>query len=166
MRRVLWGMILLSLGLAVSASAASAALAAGSVGGVPMRVSPGRGGTHTKFVVRFSIPDATGASGNADVWDTVSVRGPNRKGCVGQAEIPLRTAPALTAFRITLSPSHLNGHWCAGRFNGTLVERRSPICGPTPAPAQILCPLYVLAPGVIGRFRFRVTQPEQAAQNR
>jgi hypothetical protein len=162
MRRMLYGMILLSLGLAVSASAAWGA----GPGGVRMRVSPGRGGIHARFVVRFSIPDATGATGNVNVWDTVSVRGPDRKGCVGQAEIPLRTAPALTAFKITLNPSHLNGHWCAGRFDGALVERRSPICGPTPAPAQIICPLYVLAPRVIGRFRFQVTQPQQAAKNR
>jgi hypothetical protein len=163
MRRVLCGMILLSLGLAVSASAARGASPGG---GVRMRVSPGRGGVHAKFVVRFSIPDATGMTGNVNVWDTVSVRGPDRMGCVGQAEIPVRTAPALTAFKITLNPSHLDGHWCAGRFDGTLVERRSPICAPTPASAQIICPLYVLAPRVIGRFRFQVTQPQQAAKNR
>lgn len=164
MRRVLCGMILLSLGLAVSASAA---LGAGPGAGVRMRVSPGRGGIHAKFVVRFSIPDATGVTGNVNVSDTVSVRGPDRKGCVGQTEIPLRRAPALTAFKITLNPSQLNGHWCAGRFEGTLVERRSPICGPTPAPAQIICPLYyVLAPRVIGRFRFQVTQPQEPAENR
>ncbi len=29
----------------------------------PIRVSPGKGGIHTDFVLRFSIPDATGTTG-------------------------------------------------------------------------------------------------------
>ena len=163
MRRVLWGMILLSLGLAVSASAA---LGAGKGGGVPIRVSPGKGGIHTRFVLRFSIPDATGTTGNVNVSDSVSVSGPSHKGCVGQAEIPMRSAAAHTTFKITLNPSHLNGHWCAGRFNGMLVERRTTICPPGPVRPAIVCPLYVLAPRVLGRFQFAVTQPKKAAKHR
>jgi hypothetical protein len=78
----------------------------------------------------------------------------------------MRSAAARTAFKITLNPSHFNGHWCAGRFTGTLLERRTTICGPPPVRAQIVCPLYVLAPRVIGRFKFQVTQPKKAAKHR
>ena len=158
----MWGMILLSVGLAVSASAA---LGAG-VGGVQIHVSPGKGGIHTRFVLRFSIPDATGTTGNVNDSDAVSVSGPSHKGCVGQAEIPMRSAAAHTAFKITLNPSHLDGHWCAGKFTGTLVERHTTICRPLPVQEQIVCPLYVLAPRVIGRFKFQVTQPKKAAKHR
>jgi hypothetical protein len=166
MRRLLRGMLLLPLGLAVFASAA---LGAGTGGGVPVRVSPGKGGIHTRFVLRFSIPEATGTTGttgNVSVADSISVSGPSHPGCVGQAEIPMRSAAADTPFKITLNPSRLDGHWCAGRFTGTLLERHTTSCGPPPAPQQIVCPLYVLAPRVIGRFAFRVTQPRKATKTR
>jgi hypothetical protein len=163
MRRVLWGTILLALGLAVTASAA---LGARTAGGVPIHVSPGKGGIHTRFVLRFAIPDATGTAGNANVSDSVSVSGPSHKGCVGEAEIPMRSAAAGTAFKITLNPSHLDGHWCAGKFTGMLVERQTTICGPPPVEQQIVCPLYVLAPRVLGRFRFQVTQLRKAGKTR
>jgi hypothetical protein len=154
MKRLLWGMILLSLGLAASAPAALGA-------GTRVRVTPGKGGIHTNFRLRFSIPDATGTTGNVDVADSVSVSGPAHKGCVGEADLPLRSAPAGTAFTLTLNPAHLHGHWCTGTFTGALVERRTTIC--SPGPTQIVCPLYVIAPRVLGRFRFTVTQPKKAS---
>ena len=108
----------------------------------------------------------TGTTGNVNDSDSVSVSGPSHKGCVGQAEIPMRSAAAHTTFKITLNPSHLDGHWCAGKFTGTLVERYTTICQPLPVQEQIVCPLYVLAPRVIGRFKFQVTQPKKAAKHR
>ncbi len=147
-------MILVSLGVAASAPAALAA-------GTAVRVSPRRGGIHTNFVLRFTIPDATGITGDVDVADELLVAGHGHAGCLGSAEVPLRSAPAGTAFRVTLNPQHLNGHWCPGTFTGSLVERRTTICPPGPVQAQIVCPLYVLAPRVIGRFRFTVAPPRQ-----
>ena len=163
MKRLLWGTILLSLGIAASAPVA---LGAGKGGGVPIRVSPGRGGIHTDFVVRFSIPDATGTTGGADIADSVSVSGPSHKGCIGEADLPVRAAPAGTAFKVTLNPAHLNGHWCTGTFTGTLVERRTTICPPGPVRQTIVCPLYVVAPRVLGRFRFTVAQPKKTHKAR
>jgi hypothetical protein len=159
MKRLLWGMIFLSLGLAASAPSA---LGAGRGGRVPIRVSPGKGGIHTSFVLRFSIPMATGTTGSLNVSDSVTVSGHGHAGCVGQAEQPLPSAPADTAFKITLNPSHLDGHWCTGRFNGMLVQRQTTICPPGPVRQAIVCPLYVLAPRVLARFHFTVTQPKQA----
>jgi hypothetical protein len=154
MKRLLWGTILLSLAIAASAPVALGA-------GTRVRVSPGKGGIHTDFVLRFSIPDATGTTGSADVADSVSVSGPGHKGCVGEADLPLRSAPAGTAFKVTLNPLHLNGHWCTGRFTGMLVERRTSICPPGPVRQAIVCPLYVVAPRVLARFQFTVTQPKK-----
>lgn len=154
MKRLLWGMILVSLAIAASAPVALGA-------GTRVRVSPGRGGIHTSFVLRFSIPVATGTAGDLDVSDYVTVSGHGHAGCVGQAELPLRSAPADTAFKITLNPSHLNGHWCAGRFNGMLVQRQTTVCPPGPVRQAIVCPLYVIAPRVLARFQFTVTQPKK-----
>jgi hypothetical protein len=161
MKRLLWGTILLSLAMAPSAPAA---LGAGRGGGVPIRVSPGQGGIHTDFALRFSIPDATGLTAGADVADSVSVSGPGDKGCIGEADLPLRSAPAGTAFKLMLDPSRMSRHWCTGRFSGALVERRTTICAP--GPAQIVCPLYVVAPRVLGRFGFTVTQPKKTHKAR
>jgi hypothetical protein len=154
MKRLLWGMILVSLAVAASAPVALGA-------GTRVRVSPSKGGIHTNFVLRFSIPVATGTTGDLSVSDDVTISGPGHAGCVGHADLPLRSAPADTAFKITLNPSHLNGHWCVGRFNGMLVQRQTTVCPPGPVRQAIVCPLYVIAPRVLARFRFTVTQPKK-----
>jgi hypothetical protein len=159
MRRLQWGMIVLSLAMAASAPAALGAA-------TRVRVSPGKGGIRTNFVLRFSIPDATGTTANATVSDSISVSGPTHKGCVGEADLPLRSAAAHTAFKLALDPSHLNGHWCSGRFTGALVELQTTICHPGPVQQAIVCPLYVVAPRVLGRFHFTVTQSKKATTNR
>ena len=163
MQRLLWGMILLSLAVAASAPVA---LGADTGGGVRIRVSPARGGTHTTFVLRFSIPVATGMTGSLRVSDDVTVNGPAATGCVGHAELPLRAAPAHTAFTVTLNPSHLDGHWCTGRFNGMLVQRQTTLCPPGPVQQAMICPLYVIAPRVLARFRFTVTHPRKTPRAR
>jgi hypothetical protein len=145
-------MILLSLGVAVATPAALGA-------GTRVRVSPGRGGIGTTFVLRFTIPDATGTRGDAAVSDELDISGPGHAGCLGSANVPLRSAPADTAFKVALDPKHLNGDWCPGAFAGSLVERQTSVCPPLPVRARIVCPLYVVAPRVIGRFRFTVTRP-------
>jgi hypothetical protein len=160
-KRLVSGMILLSLAIAVSAPAA---LGAGQGEGVPIRVSPGKGGIHTNFRLRFSIPDATGTTGSSDVTDWVSVSGPRHPGCIGDADLPLRSAAADTAFMLTLNPSYLHGHWCLGTFTGALVERRTTICPPGPVRQSIECPLYVVAPRVLGRFHFTVAHPAKTTQ--
>jgi hypothetical protein len=156
-RRLLSGTIVLSLVIAASAPVALGA-------GIPMRVSPGKGGIHTNFLLRFSIPDATGTTGSSDVTDAVSVSGPRHTGCVNEADLLLRAAPAHTAFKLTLNPSHLHGHWCTGAFTGALVERRTTICPPGPVRQSIACPLYVVAPRVLGRFRFTVARSKQTTK--
>ena len=158
MKRVLWGMILLSL---VIAGSARVAWGADTGGGVPIQVSPARGGTHTRFVLRFSIPVATGATWGLRVSDDVTVTGPPAVGCVRHAERLLGTAPAHTAFEVTLDPSQPNGRWCTGRFNGVLVQRQVTLCPPGPVRDAIVCPLYVIAPRVLARFRFTVTRPRK-----
>jgi len=150
-------MIFLSLVITVSAPVALGA-------GIPMRVSPGKGGIHTNFLLRFSIPDATGTTGSSDVTDAVSVSGPRHTGCVNEGDLLLRAAPAHTAFKLTLNPSHLHGHWCVGAFTGALVERRTTICPPGPVRQAIVCPLYVVAPRVLGHFRFTVARSKKTTK--
>jgi hypothetical protein len=152
MKRLWWGTIVLSLVLSVCAATALAA-------GTPVRVSPRKGGVHTNFVLRFAIPNATGVSGGLSVSDYLTVQGPTHAGCVGQVEQPLRSAKAHAKFTVTLNPSHLNQSWCAGRYNGQLVQRTNNLCRGGP-PAEIVCPMFVLAPRVLSRFSFTVTKPK------
>ena len=152
MRRLWRATIVLALALSVCAATALAA-------GTPVRVSPHKGGVHTNFVLRFAIPNATGTAAGVNVSDYIIVRGPTHAGCVGQVEQPLRSARAHTAFKVALNPSHLNQSWCAGRYNGQLVQRTTNLCRGGP-PAQIVCPMFVLAPRVLSRFRFTVTKPK------
>jgi hypothetical protein len=158
MKRLLWGTIIVSLAIAASAPVA---LGVPTGGEVPIRVSPSKGGIHTGFVLRFSIPVATGTTGGLTVSDYVAVSGHGHAGCVGHAALPLRSAPADTAFKVTLNPSHLSGSWCTGRFDGMLVQRQRTSCPPGPVRQAIVCPLYVVAPRVLARFQFTVTQPRK-----
>jgi hypothetical protein len=158
-KRLLSGTILLAF---VIAALAPVALGAG----IPMRVSPGRGGIHTNFVLRFSIPDATGTTGSSDVTDAVSVSGPRHAGCVSEADLVLRSAPAHTAVKLALNPAHLHGRWCTGTFTGALIERRTTVCPPGPVRQSIVCPLYVVAPRVLGRFHFTVAGSKKTAEAR
>ncbi len=153
MRRLVWSIIALAVGLTVSVPAAVAAE-------TTVSVSPGRGGVHTNFTLHFAIPAATGITGAINVSDDVTVSGPGHPGCIGETGLSLHSAPAHTAFTITLNPSHLDSHWCLGTFTGALMQRETSVCQPGPVQAAIVCPLYVLAPHVIGRFRFTVIQPK------
>ncbi len=153
MRRLVWGAIVLAVGLAVSVPPALGAE-------TRVSVTPARGGVHTNFTLRFVIPAATGITGAINVSDDVTVSGHGHVGCIGETELPLHSAPASTAFRITLNPAHLNGQWCSGTFTGVLIQRETSLCQPGPVQTAIACPLYVLAPQVIGRFRFTVTPPK------
>jgi hypothetical protein len=132
------------------------AVAAAAGSSVKVKVSPGIGGIHTHFTLRFSIPDATGSLTGLSRSDSLMINGPSRTGCVGAADVPLRAAAAHHTFDITLNPTLPDGHWCTGTFRGTLTEESEPICAPGPVQPQIMCPEYVLAPLVLGRFRFTV----------
>jgi hypothetical protein len=155
MVRKLLGTLIVLVGLAAVPTAAGALGAS-----TPVRVSPGSGGIHTDFKLRFTIPDATGMFANVDRSDSISVNGPSRQGCVGQTELPLHSAAAGTAFQVRLNPAHLDGHWCTGTFRGMLMESQTPIC--EPVPVQIVCPDYELAPQVLGRFTFHVKHSSQS----
>jgi hypothetical protein len=148
---MLWVAFALAVVLAAGASAVGSS--------TKVQVSPGTGGVHTNFRLRFSIPDATGSMTGLTRSDSIVITGPSRKGCVGAAGVPLRAAAAHHTFNITLNPTHLDGHWCTGTFRGTLLEESATVCGPGPVQHKIMCPDYIVAPRVLGRFKFTVTQP-------
>jgi hypothetical protein len=136
-----------------------------------VRVNPARGAIHRTFVLQFTIPDATGEIGGAYVadWLSVSRGGPSDPGCIGQADLRLHSARAGTAFRVALDPSRLGGRWCTGTFSGLLTQTVRLSCPAGPARAQSLCPEEIIAPIILGRFRFTVSHPptgHQAGQSR
>src|SRR5438270_10967018 len=120
------------------------ALASGSgtssSGSAPITVKPARGSSKSKFVVSFRAPDRTGRVGSMYRYYVVSATGPSRaqrRACLdGKADAAPPTR-AHARVRVTLSPGQ-GGHWCLGRFRGTVAEQERPVC-----PPRELCPLFV-----------------------
>jgi hypothetical protein len=122
-------------------------------GQVPVHVSPGAGGRHTRFTFTMVLPLATGVSGSWTRFDYVEVSGPRRARCVSSGSAVFPAGSANTTARTTLNPSRLGGSWCTGTFHGEVIESQRTSCGP---PMLIICPQIEIAPQVIGRFTFRV----------
>jgi hypothetical protein len=62
---------------------------------------------------------------------------------------------------VALSPARLAGagtggatSWCAGTFHGRVVMTERLLCGP-----PRLCPMLMIRPQTVARFRFKVTRP-------
>ncbi|HWE09694.1 MAG TPA: hypothetical protein VG325_10085 [Solirubrobacteraceae bacterium] len=119
----------------------------------PVRVRPATGGPHSAFTVSLRIPATTGTTGEYRRTDSVTVTGPTRTGCRSRAALALPGGTAGSTVRVRLVPGRLGGHWCAGSFQGVITESQSLVCRTNPARA---CPLVMVAPRTIGRFRFRV----------
>jgi hypothetical protein len=82
----------------------------------------------------------------------VSVKAPERRGCISSLTVGVGARAAHALVKLRLSPG--SGHsWCPGRFHGQVVQYQSVVCGP---PQMVVCPLLVIAPQTIARFRFRV----------
>ncbi|MGH2867848.1 MAG: hypothetical protein ACRDNK_09820 [Solirubrobacteraceae bacterium] len=142
LRAVLLALIVIALGvLAAAASAAS-----------PAGVTPAPAHRHTRFTISFHTQMATGMFAGVRRIDQVSVKGPQRNGCVGSASVDAGTQPANALVKVHLSPG--TGHsWCTGRFHGTVVQYQSIMCGP---PRMTVCQQLLIAPQTIARFSFRV----------
>jgi hypothetical protein len=160
------GLLILSSAFAVflTALAPTAAAVRGATSASPARqatettltsvhVRPATGGPHSAFAVSLRIPAGTGTFGQGRRTDSLSVTGPNRGGCVSRAAMDLPAGAAGSTVRVRLVPARFGGRWCPGSFQGVITESESVICGPNPARA---CPLVMVAPQTIGRFRFRV----------
>ncbi|HET8979377.1 MAG TPA: hypothetical protein VFN87_14530 [Solirubrobacteraceae bacterium] len=138
---------------AVPAGARPARADRAATGMVSVRLQPGAGGPRTTFTVSFRRRAQTGIQGGVSRRDSVIVFGPRRSRCVSTAEMGTPTGAAGTMVHVRLAPGRLGGRWCAGTFRGEIEETVSVLCRPGPARA---CPMVMIAPQTIGRFRFRV----------
>src|SRR5579884_927790 len=119
---------------------------------VPVHVGPARGGPHTRFTVSLRVPAATGPASGVRRTDAVWVTGPRRSGCLSVAQGTLPVAAAHQLVRVRLAPG-IGQRWCAGTFRGVVTQTISVVCGP---PREFACPMVMIAPQTIGRFRFHV----------
>jgi hypothetical protein len=155
--------ILAAAGTLFAASGAGAAPSA-TPASTTVHVSPAVGGVRTTFRVRFSIPQATGTTGGVRRTASLVISGPHRSGCAGSAGVALSAAAAHHTFHVALRPASAHARWCPGTFRGRLMETEAPACPPGPVTARptVMCPLYIVAPRVLARFRFRVTAASAA----
>jgi hypothetical protein len=136
--------VLAVIALGALATAASAASQAG--------VDPAPGHRHTRFTISFRTQMATGTSAGMRRTDLVSVKGPQRGGCIADRSVSAGAQPANSLVKVHLGPGS-GHHWCTGHFHGVVVQYQSVVCGP---PQMIACQLLVIAPQTIARFSFRV----------
>ncbi len=118
----------------------------------PVHVRPVIGGPRSAFTVSLRIPAQTGTIGQVHRSDSLTATGPRRGGCVSSVQTVLPAAPAGSTVRVRLVPRRRR-HWCTGTFHGVIIESQSITCGGAPTTA---CPLLMIRPQTIGRFRFRV----------
>jgi hypothetical protein len=135
--------ILIAVPMAGATSAQTAAV----------HVRPATGGPRTAFAVSVRIPAQTGTFVGFRRSDSLSASGPSGPGCVGSTEMPLPAAAAGSTVHVRVAPGR-RSHWCAGTFHGVITESQSARCGGPPQ--QIACPMIMIRPQTIGRFRFVV----------
>ena|SRR5947209_1260154 len=118
-------------------------------------VSPGSGGPHSIFRVRFRAPAAVGASPatSSSYWISASTQ--SRAGCQWSVTRRVSSAHKGEIEYVRLVAGNGSGGWCRGTFRGTVVLVRAPRCGP-PIASAVLCPEFVDIAAQVGKFSFRV----------
>ena len=146
-------MSLAVLGMAAAPGVSYAAEALGA-STLHVAVKPGTGSAKTHFVIDFRAGEKTGTFGTSVRYYRVTASLRAGSGC--QSSVTTR-APASNAGaneRVVLSPGGSRS-WCAGTFSGQVWEVTTMTCGP---PVDAVCPDFVIAPRLVGTFRFRVTR--------
>jgi hypothetical protein len=132
--------------------AVSIAAEPSGTGTLHVSVKPGTGSQHTRFVVDFRAPEATGTIGSVHRTYRVTASQRKQSGCQTSAAVVPPASKAAANVRVVLSPSNSHG-WCTGTFSGTVWEIETFVCPPGEA-----CPALVPAPRNLGTFSFRVTR--------
>ncbi len=152
-RNVRASTVLLGLGLGLAALVpAAAAVALGTAHHAHIYVSPSSGGATTRFGIRFRDADRTGRYAGTERRYELSVSGRSAaQGCVSSVSRQLADTRVHARVRVTLDPSKLGGHWCAGTFRGEITEIEAPVCR-----RGVACPALVVLLGTVGKFSFVV----------
>jgi hypothetical protein len=116
-------------------------------------VTPSAGKQRTSFVVRFSAPNATGASASLRTHYQVSAARSRSKGCTASASVAIGPTRRGQRIRVKLAPRGAGHLWCAGRFQGQIQEISKVVCRPI---VHTECPDIEIAPRTIAHFSFRV----------
>jgi hypothetical protein len=120
----------------------------------PVHVRPSTGGPRTRFSVSFRAPAQTGTIGQVRRWDVLTATGPSRARCVSHVQMTLPASAAGSTERARLVPGSGTAHWCTGTFGGVIRQTVTTICGG--GGAKLMCPMLLIHPRTVGRFRFVV----------
>ena len=146
-------MLILSTAAAVAAILVAVPIAGATSAQATVHVHPSTGGPRTAFTVSVRIPAQTGTFGQFRRSDSLTATGPSGRGCVASAETALPPAAAGSTVQVRVAPGHRPARWCTGTFHGVITESQTIRCG---GPPQIACPMIMIRPETIGRFRFGV----------
>ena len=144
MRRVLSPL----LRTGVAAVSVALVLAQNGIAGAPVAVTPAVGAPGTIFVVSFVSPVRTGVIGSIRLRDELTATSASGgKSCLAQVSAPVAAARRGQRVRVRLDPKALGGHWCTGRYRGSVLELQTAVC-----PRGTPCPTYVRLVGTVARF--------------
>jgi hypothetical protein len=144
--------VLAILALAAVAAISIAMASSRTSGSKRVQVDPARGSRRTRFVIRFTAPKSTGASGVTARRYMVTVTGHAASRCLARASQFAPNARKGARVKVTLDPAKLGGAWCTGAFSGRIQEFDVPVC----RPGQ-LCPQFIRLGPTVGKFSFRVS---------
>lgn len=124
----------------------------GGASTVHVSVNPRTGSLHSRFVVSFRAPQASGTVGSVHRTYRVAASQPGKSGCQASATASPPPAKAGANVRVVLAPGSSRS-WCTGTFSGSVWDVVTYRCPPGEA-----CPALIPAPRLMGKFSFRVTR--------
>ena len=136
--------------MAVVIAAASFAAGCGDSPKPGLSVTPTSPGPTSSLRFAFTAPASSGRANGIQTAYTLSVNGPDRRGC---ASVRADALPAIKKdehVNVTVSPP-AHGRWCTGAFVAQVQELAKPVCAPG-AP----CPQFVRVVARVGRVRFTI----------
>jgi hypothetical protein len=122
-------------------------LAAAALAAVAVKVTPITGGRSATFTVSFTSPTKTGVVGSKRLQDEILANARvGLMGCREAVQVTLKNLRKGQRVRAALTAPN----WCAGTYNGRLVQLQSAVC-----PPGSMCPQYIRLT-TLGRFSFTV----------
>lgn len=125
--------------------------APGSAHGLSVTPAVGTPQSVMHFVVTPTTP--TGAPGDNDISNALSVMGPQKAGCVGVHQQGLSALPPGQPTTVSLGPAQLGGNWCPGTYTARVAILERPKCG-----QGQMCPQFIRVLAVLGPVSFTISR--------
>ena len=118
-----------------------------------LSVTPAVGTPQSVMHFVFTPTTPTGAPGDNDISNALSVMGPQKPGCVGVHQQGLSALPPGQPTTVSLGPAQLGGNWCPGTYTARVAILERPKCG-----QGQMCPQFIRVLAVLGPVSFTISR--------